>query len=78
MKKEEEKKEERYYLLKVEAQVPAILHFRVKSSSIEQAEQLIKHMHPIHVEYKLNKRKNIFLRIYEYGTSMLHKAKSLI
>jgi|688.fasta_scaffold1215085_2 hypothetical protein len=72
------KDEERYYLVLVEAQVPAVLHYRIKSSSIEEAEKIIRFSNPIKIEYKINKRKNIFLRIYEYGTSMLHKAKSLL
>jgi len=76
--KKEPKKEKTYYLVQIEANVPAILYYKVFADSVEEAEFLIKNKQPSKIEYKINKRKNLLLKIYKFGTSMLHKVKSLI
>lgn len=70
--------EKKYYSIQIEANVPAILHYKVFANSPEEAEILIKNKQPSKIEYKLNKRKNILLKIYKFGTCILHKVKSLI
>lgn len=79
MSKEDSKKEElKFYDVKVEANIPAILHYRILAKSPRHAEYLVKYRDPQKIEYKVNKRKNIFLRIYDAGTVIVQIAKSLL
>lgn len=68
----------KYYDVRVESTVPAIVHYRILAKSPEHAESLVRYKNPNHIEYKFNKRKNLFMRIYDAGTLLMHIAKSLI
>jgi len=66
------------YSVVIEANVPALLFYEILAESPEEAEQLIKTKSPTKIEYKIKKKKSIFIKIYEFGTCMLHKSKSLL
>jgi len=74
-------KNKKKYTILIEAEVPAIFKYEVLVDSEEELEdinKLLKYKIPVKIEYKVKKKKNIFAKIYSYGTFMLHKAKSLI
>lgn len=78
MENKKDKEQLKYYDVKVECTVPAVIHYRILANSPGHAESILKYRDPVHIEYKINKRKNIILRIYEAGTSILHIVKSLL
>lgn len=73
-----DKEELKYYDVKIEANVPAIFHYRILAKTPEEAESLIKYRSPVKIEYKPSRRKILMLKIYELKTAILHIAKSLL
>lgn len=73
-----EKEKLQYYIVKIEAEVPAVIHYKILANSPGHAESLIKYRDPVRIEYNPKKRKNLTLRIYESGTAILHILKSLL
>jgi hypothetical protein len=77
MKKEIDKSKLSYYDVKIESFVPATLMFRVLAESQEQAMEKIKNSQPNSVKYKLSKRKDIKIMIYDAGTTLLKWFKNV-
>lgn len=76
-KKAQEPKPKLYYDVKVECMLPATLTYRVLAESPEQASELIKGKAPNSVVHKLSGRKELSLKVYEAGSSMMRFMKRL-
>lgn len=71
-------KEKRYYDVKVESMIPAVLTFRVLAEDPQQASELIRGMNPVGVKHRLVGRKDQKLTVYEAGSSMIKWVRNLI
>jgi len=60
-----------YYDVKIETMLPATLTYRILAEDPQQAVDLIKKMQPNSVSYKLIGRKDLKLRVYEAGCSII-------
>jgi hypothetical protein len=70
--------EKRYYDVKVECMLPAVLTSRVLAETPEQAAILSKGMSPVGVKHKLAGKKELKLSVYQAGSTMLMWAKNLV
>lgn len=71
-------KEKRYYDVKVESMIPAVLTFRVLAEDPQQASELIKGMNPVGVKHRLVGRRDLKLTVYEAGSSMIKWVRNLM
>ena len=60
-----------YYDVKIEVMLPAVLHYKVLAEDAFKAAEMIKNKPPNSVTYKLIGVKNLILRVYDAGTTML-------
>lgn len=67
----------KYYDVKVDAMIPAILTYRVLAETPEQAAELYKYQQPIAVKHKLAGRKENKLSVYEAYSSMIQYVRNL-
>lgn len=67
----------KYYDVKVEALVPAIITYRILAEDEENALKLIDKSNPIHVKYELTKKKALVMKVYDAGTVLLRLIKRL-
>lgn len=67
-----------YYDVKVECMLPAVLTYKVLAEDAAQAAELIKGKSPNHVSHKLHGKKDLVLRVYDAGSSMMRFMKKLI
>jgi len=68
----------KYFDVRIETMLPAILTFRVLAEDANQAADLVKGMTPNGVKHKLIGRKDIKLSVYDAGSSMIRFVKNLI
>jgi hypothetical protein len=68
--------ERRYYDVKVEVQLPAIITYRVYAETPEEALLLAERASPNHVKHNLHQKKVIKAQVYLSGTSMLKFVKN--
>lgn len=73
-----EPKPKYYYDVKVECMIPAIVTYRVLAEDAAQAADLIKGKQPNSVQHRLAGRKEIMLRVYDAGSSMMRFMKKLL
>lgn len=66
-----------YYEVRVEAMLPAVITYRVLAETAEEAAGLIKHMSPVGVKHKLIGRKEIQLKVYDSGGSVIKFMRKL-
>lgn len=66
-----------YYDVKVECMLPATLTYRILAETPEQAADLIKGRSPNSVAHKLIGRKELNLKVYLAGSSMMHFMRKL-
>ena len=79
MKKDKlEPKPKKYFDVKVECMLPAILTYRILAEDAEEAASLIKGKQPNGVHHKLIGRKEIKLTVYDSGSSMIKFIRKLI
>jgi hypothetical protein len=64
-----------WYDVKIEALLPATLIYRVLAENPQQAAELIKGKSPTQVQHRLAGAKNLALRIYNSGSTMLQFLK---
>lgn len=76
-KDKEKPKPKFYYDVKVEVMLPATLTYRVLAEDATQAANMIKNMQPNSVQHKLIGRKEIKLKVYDAGSSMMRFVKEL-
>lgn len=67
-----------YYDVRVDCMLPATLTYKVLAETPEQAAELIKNMQPVVVKHKLSGRKELLLKVYLSGTSMLKFMKKML
>lgn len=77
-KKQASPPEKKYYDVKVECLLPATLTYRVLAEDAQQAADLIRGMSPNSVKHKLIGRKEIMLRVYDAGSSMMKFVKKCV
>lgn len=84
MKKEAEDKKIKepppkyYYDVKVECMLPATITYRVLAEDAQQAAEMIKGKSPNSVQHKLIGRKELILKVYDSGSSMMRFMKRLL
>lgn len=69
--------EKRFYDVRVETMLPAVLTYRVLAENAEQAASLIANQSPIGVKHKLIGKRDIVLKVYESGSLMIKFMKKL-
>lgn len=67
-----------YYDVKVECMLPATLTYRVLAEEAPQAAEMIKGMSPVSVQHRLAGRKELSLKVYDAGSSMMRFMKRLM
>jgi hypothetical protein len=67
-----------YYDVKVECMLPAVITYKVLAEDPHQAIELIRGKQPNHVTHKLIGRKELVLRVYDAGSSMMRFMKRLM
>ncbi len=67
-----------YYDVKIECMLPTTLTYRILAETPEQAAELIKGKSPNAVHHKLSGKKDLMLRVYASGSSMLKFIKKLV
>ena len=67
-----------YYDVKVECMIPATLVYKVLAEDPQQAVSLIRGRQPNHVQHKLIGRKELMLRVYDAGSSMIRFVQRLL
>jgi len=76
--KKEKLPELKYYDVKIDCSLPAVLHYKVLAESPEDACEKIKNLSPNGVKYKLIGRKETRITVYDMGTSLVRFVKNLI
>lgn len=67
-----------YYDVKVECMLPAVVTYRILAETPEQAAELIKNKSPNSVQHKLIGRRELLLKVYDAGSSMMRFMKKLM
>ena len=67
-----------YYDVKVECMLPATLTYRVLAEDAHQASELIKGRSPNSVQHRLIGRKELTLRVYDSGSTVMRFMKKLL
>jgi hypothetical protein len=67
-----------YFDVKIECMLPAVLTYRVLAEDATQAAELIKGKSPNSVSHKLVGKKDIVLKVYDSGSSMMRFMKKLL
>lgn len=70
--------EKKYYDVKVEAMIPAVLVYKVLAETPEEAAELIKNKQPNSVQHKLAGRKESKATVYESGSSVIRFIKRML
>ncbi len=71
-------KEKLYYDVKVECMLPATLTYRVLAEDAQQAAEMIKGLTPNTVKHRLIGRRELTLRVYDAGCSMIRFMKNFL
>ncbi len=67
-----------YYDVKVECMLPAVITYKVLAEDPNQAVEMIRGKQPNQVQHKLIGRKELVLRVYDAGSSMMRFMKRLM
>ena len=65
----------KYFDIKIESLLPATLTYRVLAENPEEASQLIKTISPNSISYKLIGRKDLNIKVYDAGCSIIRFIK---
>ncbi len=76
MKKEVKPKQ--YFDIRIECMLPATVTYRVLAENAEDAINLIKNKPPHSVSYKLNGKRDLVIRVYDAGSSMMRFIKKVL
>lgn len=68
----------RYFDVKVECMLPAVLTYRVLAEDEHEAAKLIKGKTPNSVQHKLMGRKELMIRVFDAGSSMMRLMKKVL
>lgn len=78
LKKQAQPTIKKYYDVKVEVLLPAILTYRILAEDPVQALELIKGKSPNSVQHKLHGKKDLMARVYDSGSSMIRHVKKMM
>lgn len=67
-----------YYDVKVECMLPATITYRILAENAQQAAEMIKGKSPNGVQHKLVGRKELILKVYDSGSTMMRYMKKLL
>lgn len=67
----------KYYDVKVEANIPCLLEYRVFAESPEKAVELAMKSNPIRLKHFIARKKNIKSTVYDMGTSIIRFIKKM-
>lgn len=67
-----------YYDVKVECMLPATITYKVLAEDPQQAAEMIKGKQPNQVQHKLIGRRELMLKVYDAGSSMMRFMKKLM
>lgn len=70
-------KEKRYWDVKLDTMIPALLTYRVLAEDAAQAASLIKGMSPIGIKHRIVGKKDLKISVYQAGTTMLEWVKNM-
>jgi hypothetical protein len=68
----------KYFDVRVECMIPCTLTYRILAEDPEQAASLIKGKSPNSVQHKLIGRRELMLKVYDSGSSMIRLIKRLL
>lgn len=71
------KKDKRYYDVKLEVTLPAVISYRILAEDAEQAESLIRGAVPVGVKYKLAGKRDLKITVYESGSTIIRFIKNI-
>jgi hypothetical protein len=71
------KKEKKYYDVKLEVYLPAVISYRILAEDAAQAESLIRNIAPVGVKYKLAGKKDLKITVYESGSTIIRFIKNI-
>lgn len=77
-KKAAQPKPKYYFDVKVECMLPATLTYRILAEDAVQAAEMIKGQSPNSIQHKLIGRKELHLKVYDAGSSMMKFMKKII
>lgn len=69
-------KEKKYFTVKVEAMVPAVISYRVFAEDEESAIKQIDRQTPTHFQPKINLSKKIKIMVYNSGSTIIRLVKN--
>lgn len=75
--KEKKPKIKKYFDVKVEVMLPAVLTYKILAETPEEAVALIKGKQPNSVVHKLHHRKELKIMVYDAGSTMIRFIKQL-
>lgn len=68
----------KYFDVRVDTMLPATLTYRVLAEDAEEAVKLIKHLSPNSVKHKLIGRKDLKLKVFDAGTTLIRFTMNLL
>jgi len=69
-------KDKKYFDVKVQCNIPALITFRVFAENEEQALEMINRQTPTNIRYEVLKRVNIKATVYEAGMAIIKLIKN--
>ena len=78
MQKNQATVQKKYFDVRVECMLPAILNYRVLAEDPKQAAAMIKDLQPNSVRHRLIGRKDIKITVYDAGGSLMRLVKNLL
>jgi len=78
MQKNKAPVQKKYFDVRVECTLPAILSYRVLAEDSLQAAMMIKNLQPNSVRHRLTGRKDIRVTVYDAGGSIMRLVKNLL
>jgi hypothetical protein len=78
IEKKAEFKEKKYFDIRVESMLPAILSYRILAEDAYQALELIKGKTPNSIQHKLIGKRDIIAKVYDSGSCIIRHIKKFI
>lgn len=78
MNKQVKKIEKKYYDIKINCNVPAVIHYTILAESPEKALSEIKKSRPKNIKYEFEKRIESKVVVYDYMTNLIRFVKKIM
>lgn len=72
------KENPKYYLVKIECNVPAVMFYKVLASSEEEAFKAVDRLNPYKIDYSVNQKRKIKTTVIDYATGIIKFIKRFI